>query len=674
MKNTFILYLLFVLQCIFAIRSTARDGGRVVNLESKLGAISNLTDMEQMICDVPDVSVSRFKKISQLSPNIDGGFSGEIGNNLAFLLRRVEDPTQDPPRTEQTQSRRRLDQVLRCINEDNESIRKKFLSAAFQEQSREAIEERMTIVSEIRDGFPSLAVSKILKFDEHHIFAHCKSNNGSVIEIYLATEAKEPYLITEIELETVKVVAASRGAYLDVTDVPQGQLGDCVSKLFKAYNSGDAGVVKQFLKTNSSLEGDDLLAAVEKFAGVYREVGGLKFHSIRKYSEPESNKATVIIAKANLSNSWKAVVVDFDSDERIERVRFAPAREPSQFKNEKPLSPVQAQVLIGQYLDELQSTNKFSGSILVAVDEDILVHRAMGLASRRFQVSNKTDTRFNLASMNKMFTGIAICQLAEAGKLSLDGSVGQYLSPEWLPQELADTIKVRHLLTHTSGIGSYIEDAWNSPNADSLDNLSDYKSVFENERFNYFRPGSNYRYSNTGMFLLGVVIEQVSGESYYDYVRKNIFLPAKMSQSGFFSIQSPTPNLAIGYYERRGEIINNNRSINRGGPAGGGYSTTGDLFRFSRSLTQNRLLGRKMTQLATSAKPSWNAPNYGFGVQVRPESSIEIYGHSGGSEGVSTRLDIIPSLGTTIIVLSNIDYEAENVAKKLRQILMRIEK
>jgi len=338
------------------------------------------------------------------------------------------------------------------------------------------------------------------------------------------------------------------------------------------------------------------------------------------------------------------------------------------------LTSKQAQDLINQYLDHLESSGSFSGSILVAAQDEVVVHRAMGLASRRFQVANKTDTKFNLASMNKMFTGVAICQLVEAGKLSLEDSVDELLSPEWLPRELGKKIKIRHLLTHTSGVASYVEDAWSNKNASSLDKLSDYQSVFQNEKFSYFEPGEGYRYSNTGMFLLGVVIEKVSRKSYYDYVRENILQPANMSDTGFFSIQSPVPNLAIGYYERRGEIINNHHTLNRGGPAGGGYSTTEDLFRFSRTLIGSRLLSKEMTELATSAKPKWNAPNYGFGFQARSESGLKMFGHSGGSEGVSTRLDMFPNLDMIVIVLANMDYEAENVAKKLRNILGRIQR
>ena len=278
--------------------------------------------------------------------------------------------------------------------------------------------------------------------------------------------------------------------------------------------------------------------------------------------------------------------------------------------------------------------------------------------------------------MNKMFTAVAICQLVEQGKLSFEGSVEDFLSPDWLPHDVASKIKIKHLLTHTSGLGEYFNNEfWQMPKH-KFRELSDYRVLFKNEAMN-LEPGLRWKYSNAGMFLLGVVIEKSSGQSYFDYVREHIYKPAEMENTDCYAMDEPIPNLAIGYYQRDGKTVNNSQTIYRSGPAGGGFSTTGDLFKFSRALLSYQLLGKDSTNQAITPKPILKSPYYGFGFQARSKDDINIFGHSGGDDGVSTRMDILRSPANdndfTTIVLSNKDEPAERVSKAIRDILLQVE-
>ena len=181
-------------------------------------------------------------------------------------------------------------------------------------------------------------------------------------------------------------------------------------------------------------------------------------------------------------------------------------------------------------MDSLASKGNFSGAVLLARNDKILLRKAYGLASRRFDVPNNVDTKFNLGSMNKMFTAVAVLQLVQQGKLSLDDRLSEYIDEEWLPRRTTDKILISHLLCHTSGLGSYFNETFFGRSRESVRELVDYKPMLAEEKL-AFEPGTKFKYSNTGMLILGVVIETVSGQNYFDYVRENVYKKAKMVDS-----------------------------------------------------------------------------------------------------------------------------------------------
>ncbi|MGI9550438.1 MAG: serine hydrolase domain-containing protein, partial [Aurantibacter sp.] len=241
----------------------------------------------------------------------------------------------------------------------------------------------------------------------------------------------------------------------------------------------------------------------------------------------------------------------------------------------------------------------FSGAVLIAKAESVLYEQACGEASKRFHIKNNLDTKFNLGSMNKMFTATAIMQLVEKKKIKLEDPISKYVDSSWLPLEITGKITVHHLLTHSSGLGSYFNDAyWNASRA-LYRKVDDFKPLVQGDEL-AFKPGERFGYSNTGMLLLGVVIQKATGQDYFDYIRQNIYEPAGMSNSDSYDMDQPVENLAIGYEPSNnvyGWENNLYKHVIKGGPAGGGFSTVRDLHKFAIALTNEKLVSKTSLEL-----------------------------------------------------------------------------
>lgn len=322
------------------------------------------------------------------------------------------------------------------------------------------------------------------------------------------------------------------------------------------------------------------------------------------------------------------------------------------------------------HLNELAAQDKFSGAVLLAKNDKILFEQAYGFANHAFDVRNRVETKFNMGSMGKMFTAVAILQLVQTGKLSLNDTLIKDL-PDYSNKEVASKITIYQLLTHTSGIGGDIfTKEFQESSMIKFGTLESLLPLFVNEPLE-FEPGAKWSYSNAGFIVLGLVVQHASGQSYYDYVREHIFKPAAMTSTDNYSADADVPNLALGYTRmgaepdtRRSNIF----SLQRGGSAGGGYSTVGDLLRFSRALQSHKLLNPEFTKMIMTGKVATQDPNskYGFGMEERFERGVRIVGHSGGGPGISSNLDMYPDLGYTAVVMSNYDQAAMEVNARLR--------
>ncbi len=464
-------------------------------------------------------------------------------------------------------------------------------------------------------------------------------------------------------------------SYHDESIMPEGKMGERVQSIISTVNSNDPACVRRFMNEECTGKFRDFAPMKEHISvwrSVYMETGGLDFHSIRTYV-PEKKDETVVILKDRTYGGWRGLIVKFADEKNylVDGLRFSSARTPSNVK-EPALTEDQFIKQVGDIMDRLIKRDVFTGTVLVARGDEVLLVRAGGEASKRFHVPNNIDTKFNLGSMNKMFTATAIVQLEERGMLSFDEPIGTYVDESWLPREITSKIKIHHLLTHTSGLGSYFNESFSNGSRALYRNLEDFKLLVNDEKPE-FEPGERWRYSNTGMLLLGVVIESVSGQSYFDYIRENIYEPAGMKNTDSYEMDYPVENLAIGYSpdpeSEYGWQNNYFKHVVKGGPAGGGFSTVGDLHRYARALLQGKLVSRESLQIMWKDQ---SGEGYGYGFGIEEGKGGKVVGHSGGFSGINSNLDIFVDKGYIVAVLSNVDHGASPLASRINQLLARV--
>lgn len=322
-------------------------------------------------------------------------------------------------------------------------------------------------------------------------------------------------------------------------------------------------------------------------------------------------------------------------------------------------------------LDARASDDRFSGLLLVARGGTIVLHEARGFADAERRVPVTLDTSFNLGSANKMFTAVAVAQLAQAGKLNFTDTIGRHL-PDYPNRDAASRVTIHQLLTHTGGLGNFFGPGY-AERRDSLLRVADYLPLFAAEPL-AFEPGARWEYSNGGFIVLGAIIEKVSGLGYYDYVQRNILEPAGMAGTGFFPKTELPARAAVGLTRRERMADppgaagaappsgprqpNTERLPGRGSSAGGAYATAADLLRFAIALLDHRLLDRESTDLVLAGKAATPRGKYGYGFSERSRGEKRVVGHNGGFPGVSAELLILPATRDVVVVLSNYDPPA----------------
>lgn len=308
--------------------------------------------------------------------------------------------------------------------------------------------------------------------------------------------------------------------------------------------------------------------------------------------------------------------------------------------------------------EELGVADGFAGAALIGLGDEAIWWYASGLADMVENRPNEVDTKFNIGSMSKMFTAVAVLQLMEQGKLSLDDSIVELL-PGYPNTAVAGAVTIHHLLTHTSGLGDTFTAKF-AENPNKYRSNADFLPLFVDDPL-LFDPGESFSYSNAGYVVLGLIIEEVSGRDYYDYVRDNIFTPAGMVDTDSYALDEDVANLAMGYTTRDidgGEtgVLAANAPLmpGRGFAAGGGYSTVADLFRFRNRLLGHRLLTAESTDLLFEEQVELGPGfEYGYGFMIRDgDGSV---GHTGGAPGICSFFSMYPASGYSLIVLSNSD-------------------
>lgn len=341
------------------------------------------------------------------------------------------------------------------------------------------------------------------------------------------------------------------------------------------------------------------------------------------------------------------------SAQQPRRVRIGPGgpdatRDWPQPKIRAGLAPQQIADSVAAYAQSLSDAGHFSGVVLLAKDGRPLLTRAWGMADATSKAPNTTGTKFNIGSINKIFTKVAIAQLVQSGKLALDDRVRRHL-PDF-PSPAADRITIQQLLDHKSGLGDTFGPKYDSAPPSRLRELRDFLPLFVSEPL-LFEPGTSQRYSNGGYIVLGLIIERLSGEKYRDYVRNHIFEPAGMKDTGFWATDEKVANRAVGYTRRGPDGPLPERRPNlatlpgRPSSAGGAFATAADLLRFTQSLAAGRLLSRKWTNWMFSDS---------FEGEVRPALGI-----AGGAPGVNAVVEL--NDGWTVITMSNYDPPSASV-------------
>ncbi len=408
---------------------------------------------------------------------------------------------------------------------------------------------------------------------------------------------------------------------------------------------------------------------LEFVSRVHDQMRGVELLGVKETSATEAEARL----KSKLTGRQVVLVVrtEAQAPHRVSGIGLRPARPEPGSQSAKKLTDEEMGSQLGDFVQKLATADLFSGTVLLAKEGKTIYKQAFGTANKDFNVPNRIDTKFNLGSMNKMFTAVAIAQLVERGKLSFDDPLSKFI-PDFPDKESAEKIRIKHLLTHSSGLGGYFSQKFFESSRALYRNVDDMMKLAREEKLS-FEPGSRSRYSNTGFLVLGAVVEKVSGQTYFDYVRENIYRPAGMINSDCYELDRVNPNLAVGYekeYTDDGFFFRNNifSHVIRGGPQGGGYSTVEDLLKFDVALRSGKLLGKEYVAQLLSAKPELKSPGYGYGFQFNTENQIA--GHGGGFDGINSNLDMFLSSGYTAVVMSNYGGGAMPVNDKIRQLVL----
>ncbi|MEX2114556.1 MAG: serine hydrolase domain-containing protein [Pirellulales bacterium] len=405
-----------------------------------------------------------------------------------------------------------------------------------------------------------------------------------------------------------------------------------------------------------------------EFFGAIRDItGGLDLESL------ESPAPNQVLAHCKARLSGRIITLEMRLEAKPpHRIAALSSRASKPSSTSKKRSDDEIKQELQTLLQKLADANVFSGTVLLARDGVPIFEGAYGIANKDFDVPNQIDTKFNLGSMNKMFTAVAVAQLVERDKLSFDDPLSKYL-PEFPDAEGAKKIQIKHLLSHTAGLGPYFSRAWQQSSRNLYRSVDDQMKRAAADEKLLFEPGSRHRYSNTGMLVAGKVIEIASGQDYYEYVRENIYQPAGMVNSDSYEVDKVNKNMAVGYekhYDENGVWYQNNllEHSMRGGPQGGGYSTVHDLLAFDRALRGNKLVSAESVKLLLSAKPELNSPGYGYGFQV--DEKQKLAGHGGGFLGINSNLDMFLDSGWTAVVMSNYGRGAMIPQQTMRELVL----
>jgi CubicO group peptidase (beta-lactamase class C family) len=437
------------------------------------------------------------------------------------------------------------------------------------------------------------------------------------------------------------------------SNIPSTSPGRLLHGWLDTFNSGEVAQRTKFIEEHYS-EGVLDGARPEQMARRalrFREMvgGGFDLYKVTQSSETEIK--ALLKEKGGFGWAEIRIQVDAAKPERIIALDLNQAPPPPEARPAREDSAALTKE-VDALLEKLTAQDRFSGSILLAKDGKPFFQKAYGFADREKKIANNVDTKFRIGSMNKMFTSVAIAQLVQQGKLKYTDILAQVL-PDYPDKTAAAKITVHQLLTHTSGLGDFFGEEFDKKK-ENLRALRDYLQFFVNKPLQ-FEPGKGWSYSNAGMIVAGLIVEKVSGQNYFDYIREHIYKPAGMKDSDSYEKTQPQPNQSKGYMNEDGKWVSNYNSLPlMGSSAGGGDSTAPDLLRFDQALRSHKLLSAELTNLITAGKADV-APGekYAYGFEEHFVEGKRVVGHGGGAPGMNCDLRMFWDSGYTVIVMSN---------------------
>jgi CubicO group peptidase (beta-lactamase class C family) len=457
---------------------------------------------------------------------------------------------------------------------------------------------------------------------------------------------------------------SSKYSFSQNTNFPNSRLGNVVKKCFDVINNGDDSQLKNFINEYVSSEGlknHSYSFYYSLFRNINKEGGGgitpIDFFGVRKHEIWVRVKSL-----NNKTGDFAFSTLDTLSG-KLNDVGFFPklSREENElfFFDTIKTNKTKIPEIIDNHLREIAGRDLFSGTVLICDKNDIIYNKSFGLAEKSFNVPNKNDTKFFIASSGKMFTSVAIGQLVMDGLLKYSDTLFKVL-PEYPNKEAAKKTTIEMLLTHKAGLGGLF-DRKLYDRRKKYNTCTELLSCFANEPL-LFEPGTSASYSNEGYEVLGAVIEKITKMTFEEYVTKNIFEKVGMMNSGFWTMDDVVSNRAVGYLRSEDDPFGTGSkkayyySIGmKGEAAGGEFSTAPDLLKFIRFFMENKLVSQEIKEKTITPKNGLR--DYGYGFKVRNIHGKTFIGHDGGggNQGCNVDIGTFKDGSYTIIVMSNYD-------------------
>ena len=472
--------------------------------------------------------------------------------------------------------------------------------------------------------------------------------------------------------------AASAGIAQTQSENRASPAETAAQRFVAAFNA--AGSMEPFIASafsSVSLGREPASARAVPFDRLRQQSGGFTVLS----SNPQGERMVEMTVATRRGGKFGRVVLFTSSKEpgKIADLFVLPARDPKRVAAEAfPTSAVaEAAVpgLVKRRLDALAEEDGFSGAVLVAHRDKVLVKEARGLADQTWNIPNRVSTRFHIASVGKMWTAAAVMRLVEQGKLSLDDSVARWV-PSFPHKAAGEKITLRMLLQHRGGLGE-----WDGRRLGQLSSAEAAATMTDPPG----EPDKAFSYSNAGYVLLAAAAEAASGMPYERLIEELVFRPSGMTRSGLWPVSAIVPDRATGYLRPPEDLLGfgprfaNDQFLGAGANgSGGGYSTVDDMLVFNRALATGGLLApatvRSMIEQSVEFAGAQRPSRYGLGLNLTDCAGVPTLGHGGGGQNSGVSSVTYASLDGewTVIVLSNYDPPAaEDLAFDICELVHR---